>query len=41
VSDIFLPDVVARTIPIWASALVIVAVALHGSGALRGRTATT
>jgi hypothetical protein len=41
VSDIFLPDVVARTIPIWASALVVVAVALHASGARRDRTTTT
>jgi hypothetical protein len=29
VSDIFLPDAVARTIPIWSSALVVVAVLLH------------
>jgi hypothetical protein len=33
VSDIFLPDPVARTIPIWSSALVAVAIVLH----LRGR----
>ena len=29
VSDIFLPDPVARTIPIWASALVVAAAVLH------------
>jgi hypothetical protein len=29
VSDIFLPDAVARTIPIWASSAVVVAVGLH------------
>ena len=29
VSDIFLPDAVARTIPIWATSAVVVAVGLH------------
>lgn len=29
VSDIFLPDAIARTIPIWATSLVVVAVVLH------------
>ena len=29
VSDIFLPDVVARTIPAWSSALIVLAVGLH------------
>jgi hypothetical protein len=29
VSDIFLPDVVARTTPMWSSALVVLGVALH------------
>ena len=29
VSDIFLPDAVARTIPIWSSALLAVAVVTH------------
>jgi hypothetical protein len=29
VSDIFLPDVVARTIPVWSSALVVIAMVLH------------
>ena len=29
VSDIFLPDGLARTIPIWATSLVVVGVALH------------
>ena len=37
VSDIFLPDVVARTIPIWASALVVIGAALHLRGLLRRR----
>lgn len=40
VSDIFLPDVVARTIPIWSSALVAVAIALHVRGLLRERAAS-
>jgi hypothetical protein len=35
VSDIFLPDVVARTIPAWSSALVALAIALHVRGARR------
>ena len=35
VSDIFLPDALARTIPIWASSLVMVAVVLHLRGAAR------
>ena len=35
VSDIFLPDAVARTIPVWSSALVALAVALHARGLLR------
>jgi hypothetical protein len=29
VSDIFLPDVVARTLPIWSSALLAIAAVLH------------
>jgi hypothetical protein len=29
VSDILLPDFVARTIPIWSSALIVLAVGLH------------
>lgn len=37
VSDIFLPDVVARTIPIWSSALIALAALLHARSALRGR----
>ena len=36
VSDIFLPDTVARTIPIWTSALVALAAWLHVRGARRG-----
>ncbi len=35
VTDIFLPDAVARTIPIWSSALVVFACLLHGRSALR------
>jgi hypothetical protein len=35
VSDIFLPDPVARTIPIWSTALIGLAVALHARNALR------
>ena len=34
VSDIFLPDAVARTIPLWSSALIALAIGLHGRGAL-------
>jgi hypothetical protein len=37
VSDIFLPDVVARTIPIWSSALLVIAVSLHVRSLLAGR----
>lgn len=37
VSDIFLPDAVARTIPIWSSALVGSAVVLHLRGLRRSR----
>jgi hypothetical protein len=39
VSDIFLPDVMARTIPIWSSALVATGIALHLRGLVRGRAA--
>lgn len=35
VSDIFLPEAVARTIPIWSSALLVVAALLHARAALR------
>jgi hypothetical protein len=35
VSDIFLPDAVARTIPIWSSALVVLAVLLHAHSAVQ------
>ena len=38
VSDIFLPDTIARTIPLWASALVALAAVLH-LGRLRRDTA--
>ena len=38
VSDIFLPDAVARTIPIWSSALIVLAIALHGRSVLRRTT---
>jgi hypothetical protein len=34
VSDIFLPDVVARTIPIWSSALLALAALLHARSVL-------
>ena len=36
VSDIFLPGVVARTIPIWSSALVVLAAVLHARSVVRG-----
>jgi hypothetical protein len=35
VSDIYLPDPIARTIPIWSTALIALAVALHARGANR------
>ena len=37
VSDIWLPDAVARTIPYWTIPLVILGAALHVRGALAGR----
>lgn len=37
VSDIFLPDAVARTIPIWATSLVVAGAALHLRSILRPR----
>jgi hypothetical protein len=37
VSDIFLPDAMARTIPIWSSALVAFGIALHLRHLARGR----
>jgi hypothetical protein len=37
VSDIFLPDVVARTIPIWSTALISLAVLLHARQAMTRR----
>jgi hypothetical protein len=37
VSDIFLPDRVARTIPIWSTALIIVGAVLHGRSVLLRR----
>jgi hypothetical protein len=40
VSDIFLPDAIARTIPIWSSALVGLAALLHTRSALRARRPT-
>jgi len=39
VSDIFLPDAVARTIPIWATSLVVVGATLHLRSILRQRGA--
>jgi hypothetical protein len=38
VSDIFLPDAVARTIPVWSSALIVLAIALHGRSVVRRTT---
>jgi len=35
VSDIFLPDVIARTIPVWSSLLVALGALLHARSALR------
>jgi hypothetical protein len=35
VSDIFLPDVIARTIPIWATSLVVLGIMLHARGLVR------
>ena len=40
VSDIYLPDTVARTIPVWSSALIVLAIGLHARpiiGAVRAR----
>ncbi len=37
VSDIFLPDAVARTIPIWTTALLVIAGLLHLRGILAAR----
>lgn len=39
VSDIFLPDALARSIPIWSTALLLVAAGLHARSALRDRRA--
>jgi hypothetical protein len=40
VSDIFLPDRLARTIPIWSTALIAIGAALHGRHLVaRGRSA--
>ena len=39
VSDIWLPDAVARTIPYWTIPLVILGAALHVRGAVAGRRA--
>jgi hypothetical protein len=36
VSDIFLPDAVARTIPIWSTSLLVVAALLYARSAQRG-----
>jgi hypothetical protein len=41
VSDIFLPDVLARTIPIWATALLALGSALHAHRWLRGHDLET
>jgi pimeloyl-ACP methyl ester carboxylesterase len=37
VSDIFLPDAVARTIPVWSTALLVIGAVLHARSALRDR----
>jgi hypothetical protein len=39
VSDIFLPDAVARTIPIWTTSLVVLGLLLHLRSAVRNRPA--
>ena len=39
VSDIFLPDALARTIPIWSSVLVAIGIALHLRRYMRERAA--
>jgi hypothetical protein len=41
VSDIFLPDAIARTIPVWATALLVVAGILHLGSLVRSRNRTT
>ena len=38
VSDIFLPNVIARTIPIWSSSLIVLAIGLHGRSVVRRTT---
>ncbi|MEO5966205.1 MAG: hypothetical protein ABIR11_12125 [Candidatus Limnocylindrales bacterium] len=37
VSDIFLPDAIAHTIPVWSTALIALAAVLHLRGALAAR----
>ena len=37
VSDIFLPDALARTVPLWSTPLVLLGVALHGRAWARRR----
>lgn len=39
VSDIYLPDALARTTPLWSTALIAIAVLLHVRGILAGRRA--
>jgi hypothetical protein len=41
VSDIFLPDAMAHTIPIWSSAIVALGVALHVRQLVRVRRLTS
>ena len=38
VSDIFLPDAVARTIPLWSTTLIAIGVVLHLRGCAGGAT---
>jgi len=40
VSDIFLPAALARTIPIWSTTLIAIAVLLHARNAIRDRRLT-
>jgi hypothetical protein len=41
VSDIWLPDVLARTLPAWSGGLVLLAILLHGRGIARSSATRT